>query len=57
MRLNVNKITQKHQSVEPKTTTKHLTAAGAWLVRHRRVPYDIADFIAEMAFRAEACHG
>jgi hypothetical protein len=40
------------------TTTKHLTPAGTWLVRYRRVPSCRADYIAELAgFRTEAHHG
>jgi hypothetical protein len=38
--------------VEPQiglTTAKHLTPAGAWLVRHHHVPYNIADYVAELA--------
>jgi len=43
---------------EVRSTTKKLTPAGAWLVRHRRVPYDIANYVAELAgFRGEARHG
>lgn len=47
-----------HESVnvEPHTGSriKKLTPAGAWLVRHRRVPTSLATVIAELAFPAEA---
>jgi len=57
----MNNMQHEARNVEPhigSTTKNDLTFAGAWLVRHRRVPSDLADFIAEMAgLRTEARYG
>lgn len=49
------------RNVEPQigsATAKHLTPAGACLVRHHHVPHNIANYIAERAgLRVEVRHG
>lgn len=47
----MNNMHHEVVKVEPQidATKKNLTPAGAWLVRHHHVPYNIADYVAELA--------